>query len=260
MLTRIVKSKTALPARNLLFWAGAAAALMAAVIFRRNLDAEYFLLRLLGIIASGPAGAPATAADWFALLRENRFLGLVLLHFFDIFNFLLFGLMLIALFAALRRHGEALMFVALGLGFIGIAVFVSGNQALTLVSMSDQYLFAPTEAQRQLILGGAQGVLAVNFRESYSGGLYPSFFCVTVSGLLIAVVMLRSKLFGRAAAIMGILANGFGLGYYLLLLLAPGLVPLVISASSLFLLVWYVLIAVRFLRYGHKPAGDRRRR
>ncbi len=45
------------------------AALVAALLFRRNLAEEFLLLRLLGIIRSGPQAFPGNAADWFTLLR-----------------------------------------------------------------------------------------------------------------------------------------------------------------------------------------------
>lgn len=254
MLTKIAKSDTSLSTRNLLFLVGAAAALLAAVVFRKNLSAEYFLLRMIGIIPSGPEGLPATASDWFSVLQDSRFLGLVLLNFFDVFNYLLYGVMLIALFAALRKYGEAMMFVAAALGFVGIAVFLSSNQALSVLAIFDKYVYAATEAQRQHFLSGAEGVLAVNFRESFSGtGIYSSFFCVSLSGLLIAVVMRRSRLFGRAAAVTGILANTVGLGYYPVLLIVPGLVPLILSVSAVLLLIWYILIAVRLFNAGRAP-------
>ncbi len=256
MLTRIIRSHHSLPARNILFWVGGMAALAAAGVFRRNLAAEYFLLRMLGIFSSGPEGLPVTSLDWFTLLRENRWLALVLLNFFDTFNYLLFGVMLIALFAALRRNGEAVMFVAAALGFVGIAVFLSSNQAFALAAMADQFVFAPSEAQRQVLLAGAQGVLAVNFRESFSGaGLYPSFFCISLSGLLMAIVMRKSRIFGRVAALLGLLANAFGLGYYLFLIFAPGLIPLVLSLSAVLLITWYGLIALRFFRAGRVPVS-----
>jgi hypothetical protein len=255
MLTKIGDAKLTLPARNLLFWAGGAAALLAALVFRRNWSAEWELLKTIGLITTGPAAAPTTAGDWIELLRFDRFLGLVLLNFFDVFNYALFGLVLIALFAALRRQGEARMFVALGLGFVGIVVYLASNQALSLAALSDQYALASNEAQRQLILAGAQGVLAVNFRESFSnGGLYVSFLCTSLAGLLTATVMLKSRVFGRATAVIGLLANGFALGYYVLLLIAPGLVAVTISISSVFFLLWYILIALRFF-FPPRPAA-----
>jgi hypothetical protein len=54
-----------------LYRAGGAAALVAAVLFRRNLGSEFLLLRGLGIIRSGPATPPSSAVDRFTLLQNN---------------------------------------------------------------------------------------------------------------------------------------------------------------------------------------------
>ena len=48
-----------------LYKLGGWAALAAALLFRRNLAEEFLLLRLLGIIRSGPRAFPGNAADWF---------------------------------------------------------------------------------------------------------------------------------------------------------------------------------------------------
>ena len=78
-----------------LYRVGGAAALLAGVVFRRNLGVEVSLF--------GPQ-APASVAGWFALLQENRLLGLTLLSIFDVVDYALVGLMLIALAFALRRR------------------------------------------------------------------------------------------------------------------------------------------------------------
>ena len=48
-----------------LFRIGGIAALIAALVFRRNLGAELMLLRGVGIINVGPATLPASVMDWF---------------------------------------------------------------------------------------------------------------------------------------------------------------------------------------------------
>jgi hypothetical protein len=68
---------------------GGAAALIAAVIFRRNLDAEFMLLRGNGVITMGPAAPPSTVIGWFTLLQNNTLLRLTLLNLFDIVNYAL---------------------------------------------------------------------------------------------------------------------------------------------------------------------------
>jgi hypothetical protein len=60
--------------------------------------------------------------------------------------------------------------------------------------------------------------------------------------------MLRSDVFGRATACVGILANAAGWGYFIALAFAPAILALPPSISAPFRLAWYVLIALTLLR------------
>ncbi len=156
-----------------LYRVGGAAALIAAVLFRRNLGAEFLGLRGIGIIDVGPTAPPRTVMDWFTLLQSNKLLGLTLLNVFDMVNYALVDLMLLALYVALRRASESLMAIAMTLGFVGIAVYFASNQAFSMLSLSDQYAAATTDAQRALFLAAGQAVLAINdsaicFRDDYA--------------------------------------------------------------------------------------------
>jgi len=229
-----------------LFKAGAAAALIAAVVFRRNLDAEFMLLRGVGIINVGPTAPPSTVMDWFTLLQDNKMLGLTLLNLFDIVNYALVGLIFLALYVALRRASESFMAIAATLGFIGIVVYFASNQAFSMLSLSNQYAAATTDAQRAMFIAAGQATLTIHNNASYQGaGIYMSFLLVSVAGLIISTVMLRSSIFSIGAGYVGILANGLGLGYYIILAFAPAVVFLPLSVSALFLLAWYILIGVR---------------
>ena len=229
-----------------LFKAGAAAALIAAVVFRRNLDAEFMLLRGVGIINAGPTAPPNTVMDWFTLLQNNKLLGLTLPNLFDIVNYALVGLIFLALYVALRRASESFMAIAATLGFIGIVVYFASNQAFSMLSLSNQYAAATTDAQRAMFIAAGQAMLTIHNNASYQGAsIYMSFLLVSVAGLIISAVMLRSSIFSKGAGYVGILANGLGLGYYITLAFAPAVVFLPLSVSALFLLAWYILIGVR---------------
>lgn len=77
---------------------GGVAALLAALLFRRNLAAE--LVMVTGI------HAPETAADWFALFQRDhagRLAGFSLLDAYDVLLYALIGLMTAAVIFAVRR-------------------------------------------------------------------------------------------------------------------------------------------------------------
>jgi hypothetical protein len=72
--------------------AGGVAALVAALGFRRNMGAEYVLLRSLGVIQAGPTVEPARAAGWFGLFQSNPPVALTLYGVFDLLNYALVAL------------------------------------------------------------------------------------------------------------------------------------------------------------------------
>jgi hypothetical protein len=233
-----------------LYRAGGMAALIAAILFRRNFAAEIELLRMLGILRLGYSTEPGTILEWFTLLQSHPFVGLVLLSLFDLVNYGLVGLIFIASCTVLRRGRESVMAIAATLGFAGVVTYFASNQAFTMLSLSRQFA-AATDPQRSLLLATGQAVLAVSHGNGYEGeGLYLSFLLVSVAGLMISVVMLRGRIFGKGTAIFGVLANAFGLAYYPVLVAAPGFVALPISLSSVFLLIWYILVGLRLVRLG----------
>lgn len=240
-----------------LYKTGAAAALIAAVIFRRNLDAEFMLLRQFGVINVGPSASPSTVIDWFSLLQDSKLLGLTLLNLFDLVNYILVGLIFLALFAALRRASPSWMAIAAVLGFAGITAYFASNQAFTMLSLSNQYAATTTDVQRAMFLAAGQAVLAIHNNAIFAGsGIYLSFLLVSVAGLIISAVMLRSSIFSRGTAYMGVLANGFGLGYYIVVIFAPALVFIPLSISAIFLLIWYLLISGRLWALGSQGMAE----
>jgi hypothetical protein len=250
---------TADPRWNSLYKLSGAAALIAVLIFRRWLGEEFLLLRSLGIIHVGPRALPSSVIDWFTLLHTQRFIGLTLLNVFDLVNYALVGLMFLGLYASLRRVNRSYMTLAMALGIVGIAVYFASNQAFSMLSLSEQYASATTDAQRSVLLAAGQALLAIS-NTGVFGQTAISFLFVNLAGLIISMVMLRSGIFGKATAYVGILANGFGLGYPIGLILAPKVLVLAVislSASACFLVIWYIQIARRLFQLGYgKPHGS----
>ena len=119
---------------------GAWSAMIAALIFRRNLDAEFLLFRMIVIINGGPMTPPSTILDWFMLLHSDPLIGLTILKVFDIVNYILVGLIFLDLCAALKQVNKSLVTLAAAFGILGIATYLASNQALTMLSLSNQQL------------------------------------------------------------------------------------------------------------------------
>jgi hypothetical protein len=233
------------------------AALVVVFIFRRWLAEEFLFFRGLGLIHSGPRALPSFVLDWFTLLHANPLVGLTLLNVFDVVNYVLVGLIFLGLYAALKRANKSYMTIAIALAFVGIAAYISSNPAFPMLSLSQQYAAATTDAQRSMLLAAGQVPLAISNPGAFSQATV-SFLFVTLAGLIISTVMLRSRIFSKGTAYTGILANIFGLGYPVGLAVAPQMVVVAVislSASACFLVVWYLGIARRLFQLAnHKPA------
>jgi hypothetical protein len=242
-----------------LYLTGGIAALLAVFVFRRNLGAELSLLAMLGIADGVPTTPFTSAGDWFRLLQENRLVALTLLNLFDLFEYALLGLVFLALWAALRPGSPSAMLIAITAGLIGIAVYFASNQALAMFALSERYAAAASEAQRSAYLAAGEAMLAANNPDSMvqGAGITISLFLILLAGLVISVVMLRSAAFGKATAIIGILANGIGLCYFLTLAFLPEIYWLPHPISAPFRVVWYFLIALKLFKLASQPGQDR---
>ena len=99
------------PGWKWLYFTGGLAAVIMVVFFRRNCGAELMLSGGLGIL-DAPEVAPDNALDWFRLLQDDPFVGLTLFNIFDLINYLLLGLVFLALYGALRPVSRGAMLAA----------------------------------------------------------------------------------------------------------------------------------------------------
>ncbi len=256
-MNQVVNLKTVDTEWKSLYRVAGVAALMAGVIFRRNIAAE------IGLFSQQMP--PATVEGWFSLLQSNRLLGLMYLNIFDLINYALVGLVFFALYVALRRVEKAYMSIAVIVGLVGIAIYFASNTAFSLLALSDQYAAAASEAQRNMLLSAGQALLAINRfgAGSHPGsGGYMSLLLIAVAGLIASMIMLRSNLFSRVTAYVGILASVLDLAYCIAYVFVPvsnnGMLALYfIPAAGFFLMIWHILVGWRLYQLGKegRPAA-----
>ena len=204
---------------------------------------------LIGVISTAPT--PSTVIGWFTLLQNNRFLGLKDLGLFDIIALSLLIPMFSAVYLALRRASQAIVAVATAFSFVGIVVYLATQTAFSMLSLSDQYAIATTDAQRSMLLAAGQAMLADQI--GVGAGTYMALFFLGVAGLIISAIMLRSEIFGKITASVGILANVITLAFYLGLAFVSTSLPLGVDlyyVSGLLSLIWYFQIGRRLYQMG----------
>ena len=182
---------------------------------------------------------PDTVIGWFTLFRNNWLIGLLDMDLLLIVDTILFIPIFLALYVVLRRTSESYMAIALAAGLIGIASYLASTAAFEMLSLSNQYAAATTEAQKSVLLAAGH-VMAANWMGTAFDVGYVS---KSIALLIISVVMLQSTIFNRVITCLGILTGA-------LMLLPPtaGTIGLILSVSSVFPLeIWCILISLRFL-------------
>jgi len=218
-----------------LYRTGAMAALLAALLFRRNIGAEVSLF-------TGMDSIPQSAAEWFHLLQTNPFVGLSFLAVFDLVNYFLVGLVFLALAAQLWSVNKSLTALALASGLVGIAVSFASNISFSMMSLSQQYAAVSSEAQQTALLAAGQAILAMSgAMANFPGtGTYISYLLIALAELAFAVMLLPTR---RATAIVGMLAAGCDLAYCLTFPFSPILQAILMSFGGAFWMLWHILVA-----------------
>lgn len=220
-----------------LYWTGAIAALV---------TLAFFVIQMAVFLAHPP---PQSAAGFFDLFRRNGLLGLLSMDLLSLADYVLTGLVVLALCAAMWRASPSLSAVALALELVAISTYLASNTAFSMLSLSGQYERASSDVERTALLGAGQAMLAV-----YQGTAFDvSYVLSAVPLLLVSVLMLKSGAFGKGTAYIGL-----GMGVLMLLPPTAGRVGMVASLASLVpLAAWLVLVALQLHRLARGSSPGR---
>jgi hypothetical protein len=197
---------------------------------------------LIEIVGVGIRGTPVpdTVSAWFALLRADRLLGFTELTGLQVPIFILLVPMFLALHIALRRFAPGPVTTATVFALMGVTVYLASNTVFSMVTLSDQYAAAMSDAERAGLLAAGQAMLA-----TYDGpGLDVGIVLVMVATLILSATMWRSGAFDRVTASMGLLAPVVASGYYLGVAFPANRIFL-LEAAGVLLVVWGLLVARR---------------
>lgn len=198
-----------------------------------------------------------TVTDWFALLQNNPFLGLRNLGLLNIVMTALGIPLIFSLYWVHRKINQPFAALAMVLSLIGVAVFYATNRAFPMLDLSAQYAAAASAAERTMLEAAGQAMLSVG--QSHTPGTFLAFFFSEIAGILMAVVMLRGKLFNQAAALAGIIGYGFLLVFEVLSSFVPSshnAILILAMIGGLANIAWYILVAFRLFRLGQGNGDD----
>jgi len=211
----------------------------------------YSLATMVQLLVLG--GPPTTAAEAFNLLRNSRVLGLLRLDLPTVLALPLYYLVFLGLFAALKRSDAAYATLSTSLAFVGVTLLLATPTALSMLSLSEKYAAATTEPVRVRFLAAGEAVLATDIWHGTGaiiGGLL-----LQSGAVLISVVMLRSNVFTKTVAYVGIVTHGLDLAHGLLGPVVPGAGFVLMAIAGPLYLIWFPLVGRRLLQLGRRRAS-----
>ena len=198
-------------------------------------------------------GPPESARESFEMLQANRFVGLLRLDLLTFLAMPLYYILFIGLYLALRRASPLGTVFALVLVFVGVTLFLSTPSALSLAYLSDRHAAASTDIERSLYLAAGEGLIASDMWHS-TAALISGLF-VQAAGMLISLAMLRSRVFSRVTAYLGIVIFGLDLLHILAGVFSPLASSVLMATAGPLYLLWFPLVAGRLYRLGRVEAG-----
>jgi hypothetical protein len=241
-MNQVIDNETADTRWKSLYKVGGAAALIAAAL----------LLTEIIVFTIWPQ--PNTVTNYFVLFQDNKLIGLLDFYLLEFFTYALFVPIFLAIYVAIRRANESYAALALALAITGIAVFLATNNPFSMLSLSNQYAAATTDTQKDLYLAAGQAILA-NTNQRAVEGFNMGFFLLSTAGVIISIVMLRSKIFSKVIAYVGILTFAISLVDYIRVVFMPSislLLLIIAVVSGLLIPTWLVLIARRLFQLGQR--------
>ena len=204
-----------------------------------------------GAINLLPGGnAPVeTVVDWFTQLQTNWFMGLRNLGLLNILMVALGIPMYFALYTAHKKVDKEFAALAMIISFIAGAIFFATNRALPMLELSRYYAQSTTDTQQAIFEAAGQAMISVG--RSHCPGTFLGFFLGELAGILMSVVMLRGKVFGKVTALAGIV------GFALLSIfeVCTSFIPVLSGVAMIFAMgglllnvTWMFLLGLRFLQ------------
>ena len=212
----------------------------------------YSIIAMIILIILG--GLPSTADECFAVLQDNRIVGLLRLDLLTVIVMPLYYLLFFGIYVALRRTNGAYAALATALAFVGVTLFLATPSVFSMTYLSDQYAVATTDIQRSQLLAAGEAIIASDMW--HGTGAIMGGILLQSAAVLISVVMLRGKIFSKVTAYVGILTHGLDLAHIIIGFFFPGVGVILMAIAGPLYLIWFPLVGRRLFQLGQgKPDG-----
>ena len=206
----------------------------------------YSLITLVVLSVFG--GQPSTASEAFSMLQTNRFLGLLRMDLLTVIFIPFYYLIFLGLFLALNGKKNAWAIIALVAVFVGVTLFLATPSVFSMMNLSDKYVIATSENQRNQLLAAGEAILASDMW--HCTGAILGGILIQVGALIFSILMLPGDVFNKFTSYVGIITHGLDFAHLIFLFVVPTVGVILIAIAGTLYLLWFPLIGVRLIQIG----------
>jgi hypothetical protein len=183
---------------------------------------------------------PLFPKDIFTVIQQNRIAGIMSLDILYLISVLFTLPIILVFYVTFSTINKSLSLILLVLGFLSIVLLINARPILEILSLSDKYAASTTEAEKLQYLAAGKATL-----ELFNGTAYNVHLLFgNTSFLISSFLMIRSKVFSKRTAIIGIITNLVAFG-----MLIPFVGPFVGLVFLIGFIPWLILIAFNLLKF-----------
>jgi hypothetical protein len=190
-------------------------------------------------------GQPATAAEAFSLIQQNRIVALLRLDLPTVLALPLYYLVFLGLFAVLHRDDLSYTTLATTLAFVGVTLLLATPMGLSMVPLSDGYAAATAEEARTQLLGAGEAIMAADMW--HATGAFVGSILLQAGAVLVSVAMLRTRVFSKTTAYVGLVTHGLDSLHAITTPFMPRVGFLLMAVAGPLYVVWFPLIGRRLI-------------
>lgn len=200
---------------------------------------------------------PSTAVERFSQFQANPFIGL---YYLDLLNVTVAIVMIptyFAIYAAHRSRNNLYIQLSLMIFVIATAIFISNNQALPMLELSNHYASSTNASHRELLAAAGEALLVKGAHGSL--GAFIGFALSSLASIVLSYGMLKGGVFTKLTAYLGLLGSLLLLTYLVLVTWVPGTekVALIVSApGGLLSIAWLILTAVSLFKLSRQSENN----
>jgi hypothetical protein len=199
----------------------------------------------VALFVAAPPPASHSVAAWFDVFNESPFIGLLSLDLLMMVEQVLAVPIILALFLLVHRAAPSATLLGAAAWLTGAILFLGSNTAFEMLALARGYAGAGPLDQAAYLAAG-RGMLA-SYWDMGTAFVF-GYVLSAIGGILLGSALVHTRLLGRTAGWLLVVANLIGLGIFL-----PEVGVVVSLFSVLLLWVWYLRVGWSLAQMVRRP-------